>query len=101
MILQNLIRSFSYYKQKGKVVLLHSMKTHRRRRGTAPLNLNLGAIWRRVVNFTSWPIYAWEIIPVPTEQEAVWVPYPVWTFFGNRKCLEPSEIRIPYCPASS
>jgi len=74
MILQNLISSSSYYKQKGKVVLLHSMKAYRRSRDTAPFNLNLGAIWRRVVNFTSWPIYAWEIIPVPTEQEAGWVP---------------------------
>jgi hypothetical protein len=41
--------------KKGKVVLLHSMKAYRRSRGIAPLILNLGAIWRRVVNFTPRP----------------------------------------------
>jgi len=74
VILQNLIISSSHYEQKGKVVVLHSMKAYRRRKGTAPLNLNLGAIRRRMVNVTSRPLYAWEIMPVPTEQEAGWVP---------------------------
>jgi len=68
-----LIISSSHYKQNGKVVL-HSMKAYRRSRGSALLNLNLGAIWRWVVNVMLQPIYAWEIIPVSTEQEAGWVP---------------------------
>ena len=28
------------------------MKAYRGRRGNAPLNLNLGTVWRRVVKFT-------------------------------------------------
>lgn len=36
---------------KGKVFLILDMKAYRRSRGNVPLNLNLGIVWRRVVNF--------------------------------------------------
>jgi hypothetical protein len=39
-------------KKKGKVFLILAMKAYRGRRGNAPLNLNLGTVWRRVVKFT-------------------------------------------------
>lgn len=37
---------------KGKVFLVLVMKAGRGRRGNAPLILNLGTVWRRVVKFT-------------------------------------------------
>lgn len=37
---------------KDKVFLILDMKAYRGRRGNAPLSLNLGTVWRRVVKFT-------------------------------------------------
>ena len=44
-----------------------SRKEYRGSRGIAPPILNLGIRWKRVVNFTSWPLYLRERTPVPTE----------------------------------
>lgn len=37
---------------KDKVFLILDMKVYSGRRGNAPLSLNLGILWRRVVKFT-------------------------------------------------
>jgi len=37
---------------KDKGFLILDMKAYRGRRGNAPLSLNLGTVWRRVVKFT-------------------------------------------------
>ena len=39
------------------------------RRGIAPFIRNLGARWRRVVSFTSRPLYAWRKSPVPNKRK--------------------------------
>ena len=41
----------------GTAVLVHAMKVYKWNRGIAPLVLNLGARWRRVVNITPRPIH--------------------------------------------
>jgi hypothetical protein len=52
-------------------------------RGIAPLILNLGNRWRRVVN--SQPRYSRKRIPVPTELEARLLP--VYAFLGGEKSI--------------
>jgi hypothetical protein len=46
----------------SKVVFTHAVKAYRRSKGTAPLILNLGTTWRRMVYITSWPPYAWHAL---------------------------------------
>jgi hypothetical protein len=46
-------------KSKGKFFPVHTTKTYRGRRGTAPL-IKLGNRWRWVVNFAIWPLYLQE-----------------------------------------
>ena len=41
---------------RGKAILNYAMQAHWNR-GIAPLILNLGTRWRRVVNFTPRPLY--------------------------------------------
>jgi hypothetical protein len=73
---------------------VYAMQAYRGSRGVAPLILNLGSRWRWVVNFTPWPLYPWEITPVPIELEARWAPWPVWS-------LRIRESRTPDLPAHS
>jgi len=54
-------------KVKCKVVSGHAIKAYRGSRGIAPLFLKLDTRWRRVVNFTPWPLYSWEGTRVPIE----------------------------------
>jgi hypothetical protein len=55
---------------KGEVVPIHIIKDLGWRRGTAPLILNLSAIWRWVANLTLRPPYLLESTPALTEYEA-------------------------------
>jgi len=43
---------------KGNVVSVHVVKAHGRSRSIAPLILNLGTRWRRIVSHTPRPIYS-------------------------------------------
>ena len=43
----------------------HALKVHRSSGGTAPLILNLGTGWERVVRFTSPPLYLQERTSIP------------------------------------
>jgi len=45
--------------EKGKVVAIDAVKSHRGRRKMAPLNLNLDAKWRCMGSFMPWPMYPW------------------------------------------
>jgi hypothetical protein len=55
---------------KGEVVPIHIIKTYGWRRGTTPIILNLGEIWRWAVNLTLRPPYLLESTPALTEYEA-------------------------------
>jgi hypothetical protein len=61
------ILAFDLYSITKGEVLVHAMKVHRWRRGTAPLILNPGTRWRKVVNFTHQLLYLWERTPVSIE----------------------------------
>jgi hypothetical protein len=77
----------------GKVVPAHVMKACRGRRAIAPFVLNLGSIWRPMINFTLRPLYTRERNPVPIEYDAGWVQEPVWTFWRGEKSLFSTGIR--------
>jgi len=53
---------------KGKVEPVHTTKAYRGTSGTVPLSRR-----RWLTDFTPQPLYPWEGIPVPTEQEDWWV----------------------------
>jgi len=79
----------------GLLMLLR--RTSKCRRGIDPLTLNLGARYRGVVSITPRPHYTLEINPVPTGQEAVWVPERVWTFWRREKYLAPvRSVQLDY-----
>jgi hypothetical protein len=79
----------SHHISHGKyiVVPVHVIKAYRGSIGIAPVILNPSSTWRLVVNFKALWLYTREWTPVPTEQEAVWAPEPVWTF--GEKSLMP------------
>jgi hypothetical protein len=58
--------------KKGKVFLVHGMKTHRGSRGVAPFILNFSTRWRWMVNFPPRLLYLWERGLI--EYEAGWAP---------------------------
>jgi hypothetical protein len=75
-------------KGKKENVSLHTKHAYRGSGGVAPSILKLTTRWRSVVNFTAWPSCHRERNPVPTEQEALRAPGPVWAltniiFFFN------------------
>ena len=63
----------------------HAMQAYRGSKGIAPLTLNLGTGWRRVVNVRPQPLYPRERAPLSTEQVAVWAPEKVWTSWRREK----------------
>jgi hypothetical protein len=87
------------YKGKGKV---HPITGHEGPQEGAPVQrysfLNLGAIWRWVVNATPPLLYPRERAPVPTVQEVGRAPGPAWTGAEN---LAPTGIRSPNRPIRS
>jgi hypothetical protein len=46
-------------------------------------------------------LFSSERIPVYFEQEAGWVPYPVWMFWRREKTLPPTGIQTPDHPVRS
>jgi hypothetical protein len=56
---------FSSHKVKVKVVPVYTLKAYRRRRGIAPLILNLSARWRCVVNIMARPLPYLHPFPPP------------------------------------
>jgi len=72
---------------------VRDMKAHRGRSVIAPFILNFGPRSRWVVNFTSQPLYAQEVTPVPTEEENWRALEPVWTFWRWQDSLAPVGIR--------
>ena len=53
--------------ERDKAFLAHAMEAYRLSRGIAPLILNFGTLWERVVNFKPRPLYRGERSPLPTE----------------------------------
>jgi hypothetical protein len=51
----------------GKDEAVHTLQADTRKRGVAPLILNLGTWWRLVVNLTPWPLYDQEWTPALIE----------------------------------
>jgi hypothetical protein len=41
---------------KGRVLPAYTIKTHRQKRGIAPLIFKLGIRWKQEVNFMLWPL---------------------------------------------
>jgi len=67
------------------------IKARRESRGITPLILNLGPTWRRVVKFTTWPLYTRKGTSLPIEHEAAWAPESVRMFWwrGKIACFLP------------
>jgi hypothetical protein len=86
---------------KGKIFPVHTLKTYRGSRLVVPLIFNLSIRWRPVVNFAPQPLYTWERILVPIEEEAGCTLEPVLTFWSGEKFLGSIEIRNPDCPVNS
>jgi len=61
------------------------MEVYGRGGGVAPFILNLGTRLRRVVNFTPWPPYPQEGMPVPIDYKAGWAPQSVWTILKEEE----------------
>jgi hypothetical protein len=57
---------------------------------------NLGARWRWVVTFTSWPFHPQERTLVHTREMTVWAPEVFWTFWKREKPLAPTRIFLPF-----
>jgi hypothetical protein len=66
------------------------MKAYRGRRCKTPFILNLGT-WRWPFNCTHWPFTPVEKPPLPTEQDAGWIPEPVWMFLSTVKSPVPAR----------
>jgi hypothetical protein len=77
------------------------MKAYRGSRGIAALILNLSIRWRPLVNFAHQPLYTWESILVPLEEEAGWPLEPLLTFWSAEKSLVSTQIRNPDRPVNS
>ena len=75
-----------------KLSLPHSMKLCRGCSGIDPLIPNSGTRWGQVVNFMPWPLQ--KIILVLIEQEAGWVPEPLWTFWRRENLFLLPESKI-------
>jgi len=75
---------------KSKVVTLNAVKAC----GGARVHLNLlvRTRWRRVVSFTSWPLYS----PIHIEPEGRWVPETVWTFGVSAPAGNRSDTSLSY-----
>ena len=60
-----------------KDVTVHAMKVHRESREIAPLLLNLGSRWRRILSFKYRPLLPWKEPRVPIHNEDEWDLQPV------------------------
>jgi hypothetical protein len=60
------------------------MKADRGSSGVALFIVNLGTVWKRVINFTPRRLYPWKRTPVPISLEPWWVPEPFWTLWKNK-----------------
>jgi len=67
--------------------LSKNMKAYKGSTGKSPLIYNLGTRRKRVVNFTTWPLFIQGKNPVPTGQEAGWALKPVRTFRREKYLL--------------
>jgi len=85
---------------KGKVVLIHVMKTYRESGRTDPLILNFGTRWKWMVSWTACPLYRQERTPVPLLGD-VWAPELLWTFWKREIFLALAGIRTPDLPSRS
>jgi len=74
------------------------MKEYLESRGLAPLILNLGTTWRRVVDLTPRPLLPWKRISVRIGYEAGWATELVWTFWRKEKLPVPAGIETPDRP---
>jgi hypothetical protein len=70
----------------GKVFSGHVIKAYDRSRGIVPLILNLGIIWKSVINLTP-GCFTLGKNPEPNEQEGGCEPEPVRTFGGQNNFL--------------
>ena len=85
--------NISLIKSNGKAVPIQALKAQRRRRDTAQL-INLGAIWRQVVNIQPPTASPQEITPVPIKQETGWTsPSPSWPS-GEKNLLSSSRFKL-------
>jgi len=62
-------------------------------KGRREIALNIGARYTGVVSITPPPLYTLEINPVPTGQDAGWVPEKVWTFWRIEKYSYVAPVR--------
>jgi hypothetical protein len=83
------------HRTKGKVFPVHSIKAYKGRRGISPLILNLGTLWRWVVNFMP---HAAALPQYPLYRRMVG-PQTDWTFWGRGKYLASAGIRTLDHPA--
>ena len=84
----------------SKVVSVHAMNVYGGRRGMAPLTLKLGTSWRWVVS--SIPSHVTpKKPPLPTEQEAEWVPDPSWMYCRQEMSFAHTQNWTPDCLAHS
>ena len=75
------------------------MKADRGSSGVALFIVNLGTVWKWVVNFTPRHLYPWKRTPVPISLEPWLVPEPFWTLW-KKKIACVCWIRTPDCPAN-
>jgi hypothetical protein len=75
-----------------KAVSVYVTKTFKGRRNIAPLFLNLGTIWRPVVQITLRPFYPQECTPVPIQYRLNWR---VVGFRDVRGALEKRKFSCP------
>jgi hypothetical protein len=86
------------WKVKLSLSLYQATNSYRRSRGMAPLIPNLGSRLRWVVDITPCPQHRGERTPMPSEQETVWAPGPIWTIWRKEKSLATKVFRQSYHP---
>ena len=71
-------------KSKSKVAPVHAVMAYEGRGSIAPLILDLNTGLKLVVNLMLWPLFPKQRALVPSKQEAVCVPEPIWDVLENR-----------------
>lgn len=72
-------------------VPVHSLKAFRRKRGTAPLIIDIGTTWRWVVRFMPWLSFCQKRISVPIARGARCAAEMVWALWGIEQFLAPAS----------